>query len=45
MTPVVATTELWIAVGVFGALVIAGAAGMFLLLAMRRLCLDLRTVS
>jgi hypothetical protein len=38
---VVATTELWIAVGVLGALLIAGGAGMFLLLAMGRLCLDL----
>jgi hypothetical protein len=41
VSPVVATTGLWIAVGVLGALLIAGAAGMFLLLAMGRLCLDL----
>lgn len=37
----IATTGPWVAVGVLGALVIAGAAGMFLLLAMGRLCLDL----
>lgn len=41
MSPVVATTGLWIAVGALGALVIAGTAGMFLLLAMGRLWLDL----
>jgi hypothetical protein len=41
MTPLVATTGLWIAVGVLGALLIVGAAGAFLLLAMGRLTLDL----
>jgi hypothetical protein len=41
MTPVVAVTGLWIAVGVLGALLIAWAAGAFLLLAMGRLTLDL----
>jgi hypothetical protein len=41
MSPVVATTELWIAVGLLGALLIAGASGMFVLLAMGRLSLDL----
>jgi hypothetical protein len=39
--PLVATTALWIAVGVLGALLIAWAAGAFLLLAMGRLSLDL----
>jgi hypothetical protein len=38
---VVATTGLWIAVGVLGALLIGGIAGGFLLLAMGRLNLDL----
>jgi hypothetical protein len=38
---VIASLELWIAVGVLGAILIAGAAGLFLLLAMGRLCLDL----
>jgi hypothetical protein len=38
---VIATTGLWIAVGVLGALLIAGIAGGFLLLAMGRLNLDL----
>ena len=42
MTPVVAATGLWIAIGVLGALLIAWAAGAFLLLAMGRLTLDLR---
>lgn len=37
----IATTGLWIAVGVLGALLIAGIAGGFLLLAMGRLNLDL----
>jgi hypothetical protein len=37
----IATTGLWIAVGVLGALLIGGIAGMFLLLAMGRLHLDL----
>jgi hypothetical protein len=41
ISPVVATAELWITVGVLGALLIAGATGMFLLLAMGRLWLDL----
>lgn len=41
MAIVIATTGLWIAVGVLGALLIAGGAGMFLLLAMGRLHLDL----
>ena len=36
-----ATTGLWITVAVLGALLVAGAAGLFLLLAMGRLCLDL----
>jgi hypothetical protein len=36
------TTGLWITVGVLGSLLIAGAMGMFLLLAMGRLWLDLR---
>jgi hypothetical protein len=39
--PVVATTGLWVTVGVLGAVVILWAAGMFLLLAMGRLSLDL----
>jgi hypothetical protein len=39
--PVVATTGLWVTVGVLGALLILWAAGMFLLLAMGRLSLDL----
>jgi hypothetical protein len=38
---VIATTGLWIAVGVLGALLIGGIAGSFLLLAMGRLHLDL----
>jgi hypothetical protein len=38
---VIATTGLWIAVGVLGALLIGGVAGGFLLLAMGRLNLDL----
>jgi Polyketide cyclase / dehydrase and lipid transport len=38
---VIATTGLWIAVGVLGALLIVGMAGGFLLLAMGRLSLDL----
>ena len=42
MTPVVAATGIWIAIGVLGALLIAWAAGAFLLLAMGRLTLDLR---
>ena len=42
MTPVVASTGLWIAIGVLGALLIVWAAGAFLLLAMGRLTLDLR---
>jgi hypothetical protein len=37
----IATTGLWIAVGVLGALLIGGSAAMFLLLAMGRLHLDL----
>lgn len=41
MAIVIATPALWIAVGVLGALLIAGGAGMFLLLAMGRLHLDL----
>jgi hypothetical protein len=41
VSPVVATTGLWITIGVLGALLIAGAAGMLLLLAMGRLGLDL----
>ena len=41
MTPLVAATGLWIAIGVLGALLIAWAAGAFLLLAMGRLTLDL----
>jgi len=39
--PLVATTGLWITVAVLGVLLIAGTAGMFLLLAMGRLSLDL----
>jgi hypothetical protein len=39
--PVVATTGLWITLAVLSVLLIAGAAGMFLLLAMGRLWLDL----
>jgi hypothetical protein len=42
MTPLVAATGLWIAIGVLGALLIIWAAGAFLLLAMGRLTLDLR---
>lgn len=38
---VIASLELWIAVGALGAIVVAGAAGLFVLLAMGRLCLDL----
>jgi hypothetical protein len=38
---VIATTGLWITVGVLGALLVGGLAGMFLLLAMGRLHLDL----
>jgi hypothetical protein len=38
---VLATTVPWIAVGVLGALLVAGAAGLFLLMAMGRLTLDL----
>jgi hypothetical protein len=41
MTPVLAATGLWIAIGVLGVLLIAWAAGAFLLLAMGRLTLDL----
>jgi hypothetical protein len=41
MTPVVAATGLWIAVGALGALLIVWAAGALLLLAMGRLTLDL----
>ena len=41
MTPLVAATGLWIAVGVLGALLIVWATGAFLLLAMGRLTLDL----
>jgi hypothetical protein len=41
MTPLVAATGLWIAVGVLGALLIGWAAGAFLLLAMGRLTLEL----
>ena len=41
MTPLVAATGLWIAVGALGALLIAWAAGAFFLLAMGRLTLDL----
>ena len=37
----VATTGLWITVGVLGSLLVAGAAGLFLLMAMGRLSLDL----
>jgi hypothetical protein len=40
MTPLVAATGLWIAIGVLGALLIIWAAGAFLLLAMGRLTLD-----